>query len=204
MKHDAGVREFRDVAGRLGVDLPPGRAEALLRFEALLRDSAAPYGLVATGDVARIRERHLLDCLRAAAVVEARDTTAFDLGSGAGLPGIVVAIAVPQLVVTLVESRRRRVAFLELAIQELHLGNAIVVQGRIEHVSGQADLAFARALAPLPESWALGRPLLRPGGRLVYFAGERSQIPEVPGASRVEVRSPTVLESGGPLVIMAR
>ena len=204
MKHDADARELQDVGERLGIALTQDRADRLLRFESLLRANARSHGLIAAGDLDRIRDRHVADCLRAAAVVDQGDAIAFDLGSGAGLPGIVVAIAVPDLEVTLVESRRRRVAFLELAVHELGLKNVAVAQTRIQEFAGQADVAFARALAPLLESWALARPLLRVGGRLVYFAGERSEIPEVQDAASVWVRSSTVLESGGPLVIMAR
>ena len=189
----------------MSVDLSDTQARALLRFEEMLRARAVPAGFVSPGDLARLRERHILDSLRAASVVDAADSTSLDLGSGAGLPGVVVAIAVPSLFVKLVESRRSRAAFLELAVAELGLGNAQVVHARIQELEGEADLAFARAVAPLTEAWTLARPLLRPGGRLVYFAGERTQVPsQVPGASRIETRTSAVLESAGSLVIMAR
>ncbi len=179
----------------------------LAGFEALLFDRAVGLGLVAEGDRDRIRERHLLDCLRAATTLVPTDREAYDLGSGAGLPGVVVAIVRPGVRLLLVEARVRRVAFLELAVAELGLSNVRVLHARIEDVKGPADLCFARALAPLEGSWRTARRLLRPGGRLVYFAGARAvaQGTGTPlmGASACLVLEP-VLESSGRLVIMTR
>lgn len=188
----------------LGLELPGDAAERLVRFGSLLRERAVPLGLVSSEDSDRIMERHVLDCLRAAAAVGDRDSTAYDLGAGAGLPGIVVAIAVPRLAVRLVEVRRRRVAFLELATAELEVSNATVVQARVESLREPVDLCFARALAPLRESWGLARPLLRPGGRLVYFAGSGSKAPRPPDVREVHLLETPVLESAGSLVIMTR
>ena len=205
MKHVEGTQLLQDTANRLGIALSPDQTHTLLRFESILRERAVPGGLIASSDLPRIRERHILDSLRAVAEVGPEDAAAFDLGSGAGLPGIVVAIAVPALSVTLVESRRRRAGFLDLAVGELGLRNAAVAEAQIEELQGKADVAFARALAPLPQAWLLARPLLRPGGRLIYFAGERTTVPSVVArAASVEVRSSTVLERAGPLAIMAR
>lgn len=190
---------------RLGVRLSAEQSGSLARFEELLREHAIPGGLIASSDLPRLRERHVLDCLRAAELVGPEDRIALDLGSGAGLPGIILAICVPSLTVTLVEPRRRRVSFLEFTVAELGLTNAVVAGTRAEELEGEADVVFARALAPLPEAWVLARGLLRPGGRLVFFAGERTVVPpSLPGASTVAVRPSTVLASAGPLVIMAR
>jgi len=191
-------------AAALGVSLPPGASDRLRRFGALLRDRAVPLGLISAGDSDRILERHVLDSLRAVVALRPTDTSAYDLGTGAGLPGVVVAVAVPRLTVRLVEARRRRIGFLELAVGELELWNAEVVHGRIEELREPADVCFARALAPPAESWRLARPLLRPGGRLVYFAGGRAGLTVPPGVAGSEVVEMPVLESSGPLVIMAR
>jgi 16S rRNA G527 N7-methylase RsmG len=103
----------------------------------------------------------------------------------------------------LIESRRRRVSFLELAIEELGLANARVIHLRAQAVAEVVDLCFARAFAPLPEAWAAAARLLSPGGRLVYFGAVRRG--GVPADARVlEVLSSAVLESAGPLVIMTR
>jgi 16S rRNA (guanine527-N7)-methyltransferase len=191
-------------AAKLAVALDAARAATLLRYEDLLARRAVPLGAVARSDATRIRDRHILDCLRAAPLVHGDDVVC-DLGSGAGLPGIVVAIAEPGVRVLLVESRAKRAAFLELAVEELGLSNARVVVGRAEDVRREVDACFARAFAPLPRTWSVARGVLRPGGRLVYFAGSEFGDPMAPEGAALEavVRTP-VLESAGPLVIMAR
>ena len=191
-------------AAELGVALDASRAATLIRYEDPLARRAVPLGAVARSDATRIRERHILDCLRAAPVVHEVDV-ACDLGSGAGLPGIVVAVAEPGVRVLLVESRAKRAAFLEFAVLELGLSNADVVAGRAEELRREVDACFARAFAPLPRAWSVARGILRPGGRLVYFAGADLRDPVVPeGAALEAVVRTAVLESAGPLVIMTR
>jgi 16S rRNA (guanine527-N7)-methyltransferase len=212
VKHPTGWRPPKDPstldesATRLGIDLDGNQMEALLSFELLLIDRAIPLGLVAKGDRTTLRERHILDSLRGVLALEPSDTDALDLGSGAGLPGIVVAIARPSLRVGLVEVRRRRVAFLELAVERLGLSNVAVLAmpaGRIDRV---VDVCFARALAGLSKTWEIARHLLRPEGRLVYFGGEgfreAEQMPRDASSLRL-LRTPA-LASSGPVVIMTR
>ena len=192
-------------AQRLGIEISEKASAALERFEGLLRERALPKGLVAAADAGRLRERHILDSIRAVSPLRPGDSRAIDLGSGAGLPGIVVAIARPSLHVVLVEPRRARVAFLELVVEDLRLPNASVLAARIEDVDEQVDLCFARAFAPAPDAWRAAVPRLREGGRLVYFAGAGAVPPETPsGASAVEVLESPLLESSGPLFIMTR
>lgn len=203
MKHRGGDDSLRAQADALAITLTPEAEEALLEYERLLRDPGLDLGIVAAGDGSRIRARHIVDCLRAVEAIRPADVDAYDLGSGGGLPGFVVAAVVPRLLVGLVETRRRRVAFLELVLERLGLPNAEVIPARIEDLTEPVDVCFARALAPLPESWSLARELLRPGGRLVYFAGEGADPGlVVPEGARLEVRASPVLESTGPLVIM--
>jgi 16S rRNA (guanine527-N7)-methyltransferase len=200
VKHEG----WPEIAGALGLVLDAEQASKLERYERLLIDRAAPFGMIASADIPRIRERHILDSLRAALCVgEAR--TAYDLGSGGGLPGIPVAIAATGLQVTLVEARRRRASFLELAIDTLELPNASVVHGHVEHLEERVDLALARAFTKAPACWALAEPLLNPQGRLIYFAGEGfDAAQETPGGVRTTLfRSPPLAKSG-PLVIMSR
>jgi len=182
------------------------RTQNLLEsYVELLRSKAVPIGAVASGDRDRLWERHIKDCLRAAEVVASEDREAIDLGSGAGLPGVVVAVARPGLRVRLVEAKRRRVAFLELVVDRLGLANVIVVPGRAEAVDEPADLCFARAFADRTASWAAAERLLKPGGRLVYFAGERFEpARDVPAGAAARVVGDRPLESLGPLVIMTQ
>ena len=189
----------------LGLVLSEERLSALIRFSRLLTDRAVPLGLVAEGDRERVVERHVIDCLRAGALVEPEDRIAYDLGSGAGLPGIVVAITAPDLTVRLVEPRRKAVAFLELAVAELALRNAAVVPRRVEELAEPADVCFARALAPMFGSWELAAPVLNSGGRLIYFAGRRTRIPPALRlAGSVRTVENLRLETSGALVIITR
>lgn len=195
-----------DSASGLGIDLDGNQAEALLSFELLLLDRAIPLGLVARGERTTVRERHILDSLRAVLALQTTDTGALDLGSGAGLPGIVVAIARPSLRVGLVEARLRRAAFLELAVERLGLSNVTVLPRPAGRLEGVVDVCFARALAALSEAWELARHLLRAGGRLVYFGGQGFREPDqMPSdASSVRLLRAPALASSGPLVIMTR
>jgi 16S rRNA (guanine527-N7)-methyltransferase len=187
----------------LGISLPEGGADRLLAYEELLREKAIPLGFVARSDAHRLRARHILDCLRAAAEAMPTDSRALDLGSGAGLPGIVLAIAVPALQVGLVESQRRRVGFLELVVERLKLANVEVIPARAEELEpGSADLCTARAFAPPERAWQVAERLLAPDGRLVYFAGRGAEVD--PSRARVLAARPAALESSGPLVIMGR
>jgi 16S rRNA (guanine527-N7)-methyltransferase len=195
-----------EYATEVGIDLDGYQVDALLSFELLLLDRAIPLGLVARGDRPTVRERHIFDSLRGVLALEPSDTDAFDLGSGAGLPGIVVAIARPSLRVGLVEVRRRRAAFLELAVERLGLPNVAVLAmpaGRLDRV---VDVCFARALAGVSKTWEIARRLLRPNGRLVYFGGEgfreADQLPS--GASSLRLLQTPALASSGPVVIMTR
>lgn len=200
-----GTDPLGGVPESLGLELPTEDRRRLVRFGALLKERGIRLGLISSGDADRIMERHVLDSLRAAVPVEAVDTSAYDLGAGAGLPGIVVAIARPRLGVRLVEARRLRAAFLEFVVQELGVTNASVAHGRIEELEEPVDLCFARAFGSPAESWSIARRLLRPRGRLVYFAGEHVDLPvELPGASQIRVLQTAVLERSGPLAIMTR
>jgi 16S rRNA (guanine527-N7)-methyltransferase len=193
-------------AAALGLEFAPDAIQRLRRYVSLLETVGADTGVVARSDVGRAASRHVADSLRAAAVLSPLETTALDLGSGGGLPGIPVAIAKPDVSVGLVESRRRRVGFLELACDRLAIANASPLAARIEALDvAPVDVCFARALAPLVGAWSLAMPLLRPGGRLVYFAGAQSDLSGIDElGTRAEVVPPVAVASGGPLAIIGR
>jgi 16S rRNA (guanine527-N7)-methyltransferase len=194
-------------ARALGVTLESARAADLIEFERLLADPGAKRGLISRADVPRLRERHILDSLRAAAIPSPTTRTAYDIGSGGGLPGIVVAIACPSLHVWLVEPRRNRAAFLQSAVEVIGLRNAEVVRRPIEELTDRVDLCFARAVAPLERSWQLARPRLASGGVLVYFAGssfDPSEVERLPEGGNWDIRPAPPIASGGPLVIIGR
>ncbi len=182
---------------------------ALGSFERLLGTRAVALGAIAPSDRTRISERHVEDSLRALGCIGSADHLLVDLGSGAGLPGVPLAIALPDRRFVLVESRRRRGAFLEFVADELALANVSVVIGRAQDLVMEADLCLARAFAPQLASWRAAEPLLRPGGRLVYFAGA-SWRDELGGSDlghtgiAAEICAPKQFNWQGPLVIMAR
>lgn len=159
-----------EAAEIFGRSLPHAR-----EYAAWLAGAGVERGLIGPREVGRLWERHLLNC---AVVAEAvgRGVELVDIGSGAGLPGIVLAIVRPDIVVTLVEPLQRRYLFLVECVEGLGLDRVRVVHGRAEDLVGEivADVATARAVAPLGRlaGWAL--PLLRPGGELLALKGERA------------------------------
>ncbi|MBB2912728.1 16S rRNA (guanine527-N7)-methyltransferase [Streptosporangium becharense] len=148
------------------------RAEA---FAELLAGPGVVRGLLGPREVPRVWDRHLLNCAVVAEAVP-RDVRLVDIGSGAGLPGLVLAIVRPDITVTLLEPLLRRTVFLEECVESLKLGNVEVLRGRAEEFAGRRefDVASARAVAPLDRllKWAL--PLLREGGELLAMKGERA------------------------------
>jgi len=201
VKHEG----LTSAAGEVGLTLTGEQVARILFLEALLAERASDLGLVSEGDLPRIRERHVVDSFEAAAQVNQEDRLGVDLGSGGGLPGLVVAITRPELPMRLVESRRTRGAFLELAVEKLGLSNTSVVIARIEQLAERADVCFARAFGDAVSSWAAAQRILQPEGRLIYFAGEAfdptRDLPE--GVSWRLVRRRPVARAG-PLVIMSR
>lgn len=188
--------------------LPPDRAALLDRFVELLEERALPLGLVAPGDAGRVRERHVEDALCVLPCLRKGDRVLADLGSGAGLPGIPVAIARPDVRVVLIERMQRRAAFLELVIEHLALGNAEVRPCSIEEAARtglRVDVCLARALAGPLETWGLAVALLAARGRLVYFAGASFDAAALgTGLLRWEICERARFHGRGALVIMQR
>ena len=203
---EARHSEISRAASVLGLELTDPVVARLAELATLLRADAVRLGLVAEGDAAAVLQRHVLDSLRVVPEVARGDRSVIDVGSGAGLPGLVIATALPHLRVELVEPRRRAVAFLELAMERLGTANALVTAGRVDEIGPRAaDLVTTRAFAPLERSWAVAAPLLRPGGRLAYFAGAHQRVPEgAQEASGIDVRPGVLVDSSGPLVIITR
>lgn len=168
-----------DVRGRLddglrGLALDPSLAAPLLEYLALLARWNRTYNLTAVRDPREMVVRHLLDSLAVVPHMRGIATLA-DLGTGPGLPGIPLAIALPGLRVALVESNGKKARFLRQAVRTLGLENASVHECRAEDLDmpGAFDAITARALATLAEIIAFGGHLLRPGGRLLAMKGVR-------------------------------
>ena len=165
----------RLVAGlaTLRLDLPESAIERLLDYVALLTRWNATYNLSAVRDPLEMVTRHLLDSL--AIVDHVSGTTLADLGSGAGLPGIPLAIVAPQRAVSLVDSNGKKARFLRAAVRELKLENVRVLESRVEAVDGTFDCVTARAFASLADMLAWGGRLLVPGGVWLALKGRFPQ-----------------------------
>ena len=180
-------------AGLDALDLPAALAAPLLAYLALLARWNATYNLTAIRDPREMVAKHLLDSLAMQPFVRDLRTLA-DLGTGPGLPGIPLAIARPGLQVTLVESNGKKARFLREAARQLKLGNASVVESRIEafDAPGRFDAITARALATLPLILQLGGHLLQPQGRLLAMKGvvPGDEIAALPAGWRVAAVHP--------------
>ncbi|MCW2138986.1 16S rRNA (guanine527-N7)-methyltransferase [Actinoplanes cyaneus] len=153
------------------------RLELAGRFTQLLATEGVVRGLIGPRETPRLWERHLVNCGVMSSLFPF-GASVVDVGSGAGLPGIVLAVARPDLRITLVEPLARRTAFLTEAVDELGLDNVTVVRGRAEEVLGEvgeADVVTARAVAALDRlaGWCL--PLARVGGRLLALKGASAE-----------------------------
>lgn len=166
------VPEAPDVAREVFTGDAWPRAEA---FAALLAGPAVVRGLLGPREVPRLWDRHLLNCAVIAEAVP-DDVRLVDIGSGAGLPGLVLAIVRPDVSVSLLEPLLRRTVFLEECVEALKLDNVEVVRGRAEELVGKRvfDVASARAVAPLGRLLTWSMPLLREGGQLLAMKGERA------------------------------
>lgn len=171
-------RQLEQGLDALGLTLPAGAIERLLDYQALLGRWNSAYNLTAVRDPAEMVTRHLLDSLAILPYVEGASLA--DLGTGPGLPGIPLAIAVPGREVLLVDSNGKKVRFLREAIRSLKLEGVRAVQSRVEDVPGQFDCVTARAFASLADMLAWGGHLLAPGGRWLAMKG-RSADDELPG-----------------------
>ena len=162
-----------DGVAALELQLPPAAVDRLLAYLALLARWNAAYNLSAVRDPAEMVVRHLLDSLAVAPHVQG--ATLADLGSGAGLPGIPLALAEPERAVTLVDSNGKKARFLRAAVRELDLGNVNVIENRVEAVAGTFDCVTARAFATLADMLAAGGALLAPGGIWLAMKGRFPQ-----------------------------
>jgi 16S rRNA (guanine527-N7)-methyltransferase len=150
-----------------------GRLPLAIEYARRLGTDGVVRGLIGPREAGRIWDRHLLNCAAVRDLIPS-GASVTDVGSGAGMPGIVLAVARPDLAVVLVESLARRTAFLNEVVANLGLDNVSVVRSRAEDAVGTvppADVVTARAVAPLDRLAAWCLPLARIGGRLLALKG---------------------------------
>lgn len=181
------MAEGTESASAIGTDhpaTPPPEAEVLfgdrlplaITYARLLATTGISHGLIGPRETPRLWSRHLVNCAVMHSLIPA-DEEVVDIGSGAGLPGLVLAIIRPDLHLHLVEPLLRRTNWLAGAIEELGLANVDVHRGRAEEVVGTLEVGFvtARAVASLDKLVTWSFPLLRPGGQLLALKGEAAQ-----------------------------
>ncbi len=175
-----------------------------LAYADLLVGPGVERGLIGPAETERIWPRHLLNCAVVAELVPQSCRLA-DLGSGAGLPGLVLAMMRPQAQVILVEPMARRTSFLLECVSSLGLGNVEVRRGRAEEYAGQieADIVTARAVAELRRLAVLAAGLARPGGVVLAMKGQSAEqelIGARPVLDRLGATEAKVVEVGGEAV----
>ncbi|MYS91486.1 MULTISPECIES: 16S rRNA (guanine(527)-N(7))-methyltransferase RsmG [Streptomyces] len=168
-------------------ELPPAPEQArevfgdrfadAVRYAELLAETGVQRGLIGPREVPRLWERHLLNCAVLSEVVP-EGVTVCDVGSGAGLPGIPLALVREDLKITLLEPLLRRTTFLTEVVELLGLDHVTVVRGRAEEVMGKIQpvhVVTARAVAPLDRLATWGIPLLRPYGEMLALKGDAAE-----------------------------
>jgi len=188
-------------AGVFGPALP-----VAVTFAGLLATRGVERGLLGPREVPRLWDRHLLNCAVVAELIEPRPGTLLDLGSGAGLPGLVLAMLLPETAVTLLEPMERRCRFLEECVTDLGLANATVLRARAEDAAVKADVATARAVAPLPRLAELAVGVVRPGGMVLAIKGRtaaRELADARPVLRRIGARGAEVVRAGQGKVVPA-
>jgi 16S rRNA (guanine527-N7)-methyltransferase len=196
----------------LGLTLPDGAEAKLLAYLALLDKWNRVYNLTAVRDAERMVSHHLLDSLAAVPYVQGGGPDSIrvlDVGSGGGLPGIPLAIARPELQVTLIDSIAKKTAFLLQAKAELGLANLNVVTGRVEDFRPETgfDVVTSRAFSDLREFVTLTRHLLKPTGRWLAMKGlyPNEEIAQLPADVKVSADHALVvpgLEASRHLIVL--
>jgi 16S rRNA (guanine527-N7)-methyltransferase len=179
---------------------PADRLTLVERYADLLATDGVVRGLIGPREAPRLWERHLVNCALLATALP-RDASVADVGSGAGLPGLVLALARPDARVSLVEPLLRRTTFLEEAVAALGLDNVEVRRERADALHGRAtfDMVTARAVAALDKLLAWCMPLVAPHGALLAMKGAsaEAEIAEArPTLRKLECAEPEVLVLG--------
>ena len=169
----------------------PGQEDAIRAYAEFLITAGIERGLIGPREGERIWERHIFNCLPVTQLLP-QGASLFDIGSGAGLPGIVIALARPDLKVTLIEPLERRVEFLNEAVSAITAGGVEieVIRGRAQDVKKSADFVTARAVAPMEKLKKMSWHMVKTGGSLLAMKGESaaSEMVGIKGAELHEIK----------------
>ncbi|TBR75834.1 MAG: 16S rRNA (guanine(527)-N(7))-methyltransferase RsmG [Burkholderiaceae bacterium] len=178
-------------ARQLGVPLDANQTDQLLRYLALIRKWNRVYNLTALRESADMLTHHLLDCLAVLAPLrrhtQGQRARLLDVGSGAGLPGAVLAICCPELTVTCVDTVAKKAAFIQQVAAELQLPNLSGLHARVESLADAYDVISSRAFASLADFTAWSAGALAPGGIWLAMKGRQpdDEIAALPPAVEV-------------------
>ncbi len=178
------------VSGLVGVDLTTDQVSLLGTFGDWLASEGAEAGGIGPVEAGRLEDRHIADSLIYAAAWEKNPSTLLDVGSGAGLPGIPLAIAYPQMGVTLVDRSGRRCALARRAVRVLGIENVEVRQEDVEKLTGSWDVVVFRASLPPAEALKVAPSLLAADGRAVVGLSRKAApefVPTAPPGTSVDV-----------------
>ena len=145
-----------------------------VEYGQILATTAVERGLIGPREVDRIWDRHIFNSLPLITLMP-EGATVIDIGSGAGLPGVVLGLARPDLQITLLEPLERRATFLLEVVAQIGLTNLQVVRGRAEEQKSRYQIVTARAVAPLPKLLQISWRLIAPGGKLLALKGESAE-----------------------------
>jgi len=169
----------------------PGQEEAIRAYAEFLTTAGIERGLIGPREGERIWDRHIFNCLPITQLLP-QGASLFDIGSGAGLPGIVIALARPDLKVTLIEPLERRVEFLNEAVAAIAAGGVeiAVIRGRAQDVKKSADFVTARAVAPMEKLKKISWHMVKTGGSLLAMKGESAatEMVGIKGAELHEIK----------------
>lgn len=184
-------------ATALGISLDSEQLEKLLKFGALLARWNGAFNLVSRRDMKRLVPRHLLDSLSLATFL--RGARIADLGTGAGLPGLPLAIVRPQLSFTLVDRNQRRIRFVQQVVFELGLTNVEGVASDFVRFRPGAlfDTVLSRAVTTAAALWRVSAPLLAPGGQALFLVGanDDGSLTDAASVERVDIQIPGLSRS---------
>lgn len=174
---------------QLNLKLPDNQLDNILAYIELIQTWNKAYNLVGTSDTKELVQKHILDSL--AIIPYVTKTTVLDVGSGAGLPGIPLAIVLPDISFTLLDSNGKKARFMRQVVMQLKLTNVNIEQNRIEQYSAEAlpYMVLSRAFAPLDKALELLKEACSPQGLVLIMLGVYPEaMPKVDGLSNIEFK----------------